>query len=151
MQPRRIRTRPPGVGAALVAALVFVAGCGAGSERAAPKRPLIPAALAAKLAARSDDVVRLLERNDGCGALAAAKDLQRETIAAINARRVPARLQEPLVGATNDLLLRIHCAPPPPPAAEADNGEQKKHGKGDDKRHGKGHGKGKHGHGGGEG
>jgi hypothetical protein len=81
-----------------------------------------------------------LDGNDGCGALAAAKKLQQEAIAGVNARRVPARLQEPLLGAANDLLLRIHCAPPPAPRDGGDNKDE----------HGKGHGKGKHGRGGGK-
>jgi hypothetical protein len=123
---------------ALVAVLV-VGGCG--EQRAAPPPPRLPAALASRLAARSDEVARLLERNDGCAALAAAKELQRETIAAINAGRVPTPLQEPLQGAANDLTARISCVLPPP--QEPDKGKQDEHGNG----HGKDHGKGKHGHG----
>jgi hypothetical protein len=142
---RRIRTRPRELGAALAAAL-FVGGCGSGNERAAPPRPRLPAALAAHLASRSDDVARLLETNDGCRALAAAKELQRETVAAINARRVPSPLQEPLLTAANDLTVRIQCAPPPPPAAEGDKGKNDAHGK----EHGKGHGKHERGRHGGE-
>jgi hypothetical protein len=87
-------------------------------------------------------VAQRLEANDGCGALDAAKQLQQEAIAGINARRVPARFQEPLLGAANDLVLRIHCVPPPAPTA-ANNEDE--HGKGKDKDKGKRHGKGKHG------
>jgi hypothetical protein len=58
---------------------------------------------------------------------------------------VPARFQEPLLGAANDLVLRIHCAPPPAPVQEDGRKKGKeRHGKHDK---GKGHGKGKH-HGG---
>jgi hypothetical protein len=140
LRRRKIRTKLHELGATLVVALAL-GGCGSGGERAAPAPPRLPASLAADLASRGDDVVRLLESNDGCGALAAAKALQTETIAAINARRVPARLQEPLLGAANDLTVRITCAPPPP----------EKNGKTKDKKHGKGHGKGKHGDDGDEG
>jgi hypothetical protein len=142
LQHRRIRTTRREAGAALAAAL-FLAGCGSGDERAAPSPPRLPAALAAQLASRSDDVARLLRQNDGCSALAAAKALQRETIAAVNARRVPARFQEPLLGAANDLVFRIHCAPSPAasaPADEARHGEGKHHkGKGEHKggKHGR--------------
>jgi hypothetical protein len=130
---RRTRTRSREAGAALAAALLL-AGCGSGGEqRSAPPPPRLPAPLAAQLASRSDEVARLLDENDGCGALAAATTLQRDTIAAINKGRVPARFQEPLVAATNDLAGRIHCVPSPPPSQE--------HGKGKGK-----HGKGKHGH-----
>jgi hypothetical protein len=94
-------------------------------------------------------VRRLLLRSDGCGALAAARQLRQETIAAVNARRVPARFQEPLLGAANDLVLRIHCAPPPraPAAAPDEDGHGKSHGKGHGKRHDKGKEHGKHGEG----
>jgi hypothetical protein len=144
LRRRRIRTRSRELSAALTAALIL-GGCGSGDERAAPPPPRLPASLASGLASRSDVVAQRLDANDGCGALAAAKRLQQQTIAAVNARRVPPRFQEPLLGAANDLVLRIHCAPPPTPAA----GGGDEHGKGKDK--GKGHGKGKGKHGGGEG
>jgi hypothetical protein len=133
------RKRARGVELGVALAALALGGCGSGSERAAPPPPLLPAPLAADLASRSDDVARLLASNDGCGALAAAKALQTEAITAINAGRVPARLQEPLSGAANDLTVRINCAPPPP--------EENHTGKGK----GKGHGKGKHGQDGDEG
>jgi hypothetical protein len=141
LRRRRIRTRPREVGAVLGAALL-VGGCGSGND-AAPLPPRLPAALASRLAARSDTVRRLLRRSDGCGALAAARQLQRDAIAAVNSRRVPTRFQEPLIGAANDLVLRLHCAPSPPPPARA-AGHEKRHGK---EKHGKGHGKRKHGRG----
>jgi hypothetical protein len=95
--------------------------------------------VASQLASSSDAVAQRLDANDGCSALAAARQLQRETIAAVNARRVPARFQEPLLGAANDLVLRIHCAPPAPAAEGKDKGKK-----------GEGHGKGKHGRDGGD-
>src|SRR3954453_17331382 len=85
----------------------LLGGCGSGDRRAAPPPPRLPAGLAARLASSSDEVVARLAANDGCGALAAAHRFRDETIAAINAGRVPARFQEPLVGAANDLPLRI--------------------------------------------
>jgi hypothetical protein len=133
LQRRRIRTRSREAGAAVAAALLL-AGCGSGGERAAPPPPRLPAALAAHLASRGDEVARLLRQNDGCGALAAAKTLQREAIAAVNTRRVPARLQEHLVGATNDLVFRIHCAPTP--AENRHEGEKRHKGKGKHRGHG---------------
>jgi hypothetical protein len=134
----RKRGRGVELGAALAAALVL-AGCGGGNERATPPPPRLPETLAADLASRSDKVARLLDRNDGCGALAAAKELRNATIAAINAGRVPARLQEPLQGAANDLAFRITCASAPP--TENHKGKDK----------GRGKGKGKHGEDGDEG
>ena len=137
--------RALGVGGAALAAALTLAGCGSGTNRAAPPPPRLPAKLAAGLASESDAVAGFLARNDGCGALAAAQRLQRDTTSAINARRIPARFQEPLAAAANDLVFRIHCAPvvaPQPPPAED---RAKHHGDGN------GHGKGKHGHNGGEG
>jgi hypothetical protein len=58
---------------------------------------------------------------------------------------VPARLQEPLLGAANDLVLRIHCAPPPAPAQNGDDEQRRDKGKEHGKGHAKDHGKGKHG------
>jgi hypothetical protein len=155
LPPRRIRTSRRELGtAAALAAVLFLAGCGSGAERAAPPPRQIPHALAAKLASRSDDVARLLERQDECGALAAATELQRETIAAINSRRVPTRLQEPLLAAANDLTVRITCVPPQPAARDGEDGgkhgKAKGKGKGKAKGHGKGHGKDKGGGGGDE-
>jgi hypothetical protein len=122
-----------------VAAVADLAGCG-GGDNAAPPPPRIPAPLASSLAARSDAVAERLAANDGCGALDAAKRLQQEAIAAVNARRVPPRFQESLLGAANDLVLRIHCAPPPAAPRAEDNQDEQGNGKG----HGR-HGKGKHG------
>jgi hypothetical protein len=132
-------------GCVLVVGALLLAGCGGGSDNAAPPPPRIPAPLASSLAARSDAVAERLAANDGCGALDAAKQLQQEAIAAVNARRVPSRFQEPLLGAANDLVLRVHCAPPPPPAPPAED-NQGEHGNGKEKGKGHGkHGKGKHG------
>jgi hypothetical protein len=130
LRRRKIRTSPRELGAALAVALAL-GGCGSGAQRAAPPPPHLPAALASQLASRSDEVARLLSRNDACGALAAATDLQRKTVAAINSGRVPARLQEPLQSAANDLVFRIRCVPPPAPD-EDDKGKNEGHGKGHD-------------------
>jgi len=131
---------------ASAAAAAALAGCGSGTKDAAPPPPRLPAKLAARLASESDAVGRLLSRSDGCGALAAARRLQHEATAAINAGRVPARFQEPLAAAANDLVFRIHCAPVvvPTPAPQAKEHHGKGHG------HGKGHHKDKHGRHGGE-
>ena len=99
--------------------------------------------MAARLASESDQVAARLAANDGCGALAAARQLRSSAIAEINAGRVPGRFQESLAAAANDLPLRIHCAPraAPATAAEQDDRKPKKHGH---EQHGRGHGHGKH-------
>jgi hypothetical protein len=107
-----------------------LAGCGGGShERVAPL-PKLPAPVAFSLASRSDEVARALDAGDSCHALAAAKQLREETIAAINARRIPGPFQETLGNSVNDLVARITCVPPP--EKPKDHGKHKGH----DKKHG---------------
>jgi len=71
-----------------------------------------------------------LDAADSCHALAAAKQLQQETIAAINARRIPGPFQETLGNSVNDLVARITCVPPA--ERPKDHGKHKGH----DKKHG---------------
>jgi hypothetical protein len=66
--------------------------------------------------------------------------LQRRTVAAINAGRVPAELQEQLSGAVNDLASRVTCVPPrpapaPAPAATPQHEHGHEHGHGKHKGH----------------
>jgi len=117
---------------ALLGVAVLAASCGGHSRRTAPPQPKLPAALAEQLATRSDAVAAKLDGNDACGALAAARRLQQQAIAAINRGLVPGALQEPLSSAANDLTIRIACAPPPaPPKEHPDKGEGKGHRKHD--------------------
>lgn len=113
---------------------MVLAGCGGGERREAVVRPALPADVAGELARRSDDVAARLEAGDRCGALAAAQELRARAVDAVNAGRVPAPLQEELLGAVNALAGRISCTPPPAPAAAEDEG---------DAGHGKGKAKGK--------
>jgi hypothetical protein len=126
-----------------------VAGCG-GDGREQPT-PTLPAAVASELAARSDAVAAKLEANDPCGALADAESLQQETIAAIDAGRVPQRYQEELTAAVGSLATSISCTIPPlPDAAAEDEDEHEAEDEDDDDddgkgKKGKGKGKGKKG------
>jgi hypothetical protein len=132
-----------------------VAGCGGdGREQSVPT---LPAAVASELATRSDAVAAKLEANDPCGALADAESLQQETIAAIDAGRVPQRYQEELTAAVGSLATSISCTIPPPPVPDAaaedeDDHEAEDEGDEDDEdeddgkgKKGKGKGKGKKG------
>jgi hypothetical protein len=125
----------------VVVAATTIAGCGATRHaQTQPRaRPALPHALGVRLAAASGEVARKLETGDACGALAAARRLQQQTIAAINAGNVPGALQEPLQSTVTDLAARIDCRPAPaaPPAAPP----AKQHGEGHE-NHGKhkGHG-----------
>jgi hypothetical protein len=121
LQRRKTRTRRPELIAALAAA-ISLAGCGSGPiPRAAPP-PKLPAPVAASLAARSDEVAQALAAGDACRAASLAQQLQRETVASINAGRVPAPFQEQLASAATDLVARIQCPPAPPPQ---DNGNHR--------------------------
>jgi hypothetical protein len=136
LQRRKTRTRQLELGAALAAALCL-AGCGAGAERRAAPQPKLPRPVAAALAQRSDAVADALGAGDDCTALTHARALQQQTIAAINAGRVPGPLQEPLQTTVNDLARRIRCVAPPPVEDEdrgrgKGKGKGKKHGEGDD-------------------
>ena len=126
LRRRKIQTRFRELGIALVAAL-YLAGCGSGADHhpAAPQPPRLPRALAAALAAQSDAIAQALVAGDPCRASSLARILQAHTIAAINARRIAAGLQEPLAGAVTDLATRIHCTPPP----DQERGHGKKKGK----------------------
>jgi hypothetical protein len=88
---------------------LLLAGCGGGDARQQPAgpQPRLPRAVAQQLAARADRVGERLGANDRCGAVAEASRLQSEVIQAINAHRVPRRLQEPLQSAANQLAVRV--------------------------------------------
>lgn len=124
---------------------VGLAGCG-GSDAGETRRaePRLPESLAADLAARSDRIADRLAAGDGCGAATQAAELQRAVIDAINARGVPAALQEELQSAANALAARIDCVPPaPPPAPAADTVDEDDEGEARGKRKGRGKGRGK--------
>jgi hypothetical protein len=85
------------------------------------------------LASRSDEVAQALDGGAQCRALSLAQRLHRETVAAINAGRVPGAFQEQLASTVGDLVSRIRCVPVAKPH---DNGkhkgkQKKKHEEGD--------------------
>jgi hypothetical protein len=129
LRRRKTRTRPLELGAAVAVALCL-SGCG-GARRAAPHPPTLPRSVATALAERSDAVADALAAGDSCRALTLARELQRETIAAINRGRVSGAFRENLMGAVNDLTARVTCVPPAPPPAK------KEHGRGKHEKHGK--------------
>ena len=126
MQRRKTRTRRPELCAVMAAALCL-AGCGSGSEPRAAPQPELPHSVATALASGSDEVARALTAGDPCRALSVARQLQQETVAAINDRQIPGAFQEQLGSAVADLVSRIRCVPP---VNKHDNGKhngQKKH------------------------
>jgi len=111
---RKIRTARLNTGLAAAVLALLLAGCGGRErERAAPTEPKVPARLAADLAERSDSISALLDARDPCAARRQAEALQRRTIAAINARRVPAAFHEELAGRVNALVAGISCTSRP--------------------------------------
>jgi hypothetical protein len=132
LQRRKTRTRRPELGAALAAALCL-AGCGSGSERRVAPQPKLPAPVASALASHSDEVAQALAGGDHCRALTLAQQLQDETIAAVNAGRVPGAFQEQLGSTVADLVSRIQCVPAAKPLDNGKHkGKHKKKHKGDD-------------------
>lgn len=125
MPRRKTRTRRPELGAALAVALCL-AGCGSGSEHRVAPQPKLPAPVASALASRSDEVAQALAGGDHCRALSLARQLQQETIAAINSGRVPGAFQEQLASTVGDLVSRIQCVPAAKPR---DSGKHKGKGK----------------------
>ena len=130
MQRRKTRTKRPELGAALAVAF-WLAGCGSGSEHRVVPQPKLPAPVASALASRSDEVAQALAGGDQCRALSLAQQLQQETIAAINARRIPGAFQEQLGSTVGDLLSRIQCVPAVKPPDKQKGKGKKKHGKDD--------------------
>lgn len=108
----------------------MLAGCGSGSKQAAPA-PRLPRALGERLAVQSEAVTRALEQGDDCSADVLAAKLHGDSIAAINAGRIPHALQEPLLSAVGELAGRIRCVATPAPK-EKPKRKGKKHGKGKD-------------------
>src|SRR5438128_1897335 len=108
----KMRTRQPGLGVTLAAALCL-AGCGSGQRHVVTPQPKLPRTVAEALAQRSDAVAQAVDAGDSCLALALARDLQQQSIGAVNSGRVAAALQEPLQGAVNQLAARIQCVVPP--------------------------------------
>jgi hypothetical protein len=100
--------------------VLCLAGCGSGSDHRAAPQPKLSPPVAAALASRSDEIAETLAAGDSCRALGLAQQLQQETIAAINADRVPAAFQEQLGSTVGDLVSRIQCVPA---ATPHDNGK----------------------------
>lgn len=116
---------------AIAAVVLALAGCGGAAQRAKPTEPRLPTDLAQSWAQQSDAVATALASGDACTARRLAGSLRTQFISAVNAHRVPPRLQEPLGAALNDLQSRIACTPPQPAGDQKKN--KRDRGKGDGK------------------
>lgn len=127
---------------AAVAAVLVLAGCGAGKTPAPPvaKPPHIPRTLAQAWIAQAEAVVQALADNDGCTAIAHAVALRDEVSA--SAARVPLRLRAQLLASVSALPGRITCNPAPPSPGDAKPPNDHGHGNGNGHGHGNGNGNG---------
>jgi hypothetical protein len=116
---------------AVVLTLVLaLAGCGGTVKRAQPKPPRLPRDLAQAWAQQADQVAAALAAGDGCTAQQIAVSMHAQFVSAVNGRRVPQRLQEPLGSALNDLQSRTTCTPPPQQPPGSGGGDQQGNGNG---------------------
>lgn len=116
-------------------------GCGGDGGQRDPG-PQIDGAAASELADRSDEIARLLDEGDVCGAAHEADLLRAQAQAEVDDGSVPPALGAELVAKADDLVNEVNCAepppPPPPPPSDDDDGDdekskgKKKEKKGDD-------------------
>jgi hypothetical protein len=132
------------LGLLLALCALLLAACGGRSG------PSIDAEVATKLAGQADAIATA---PDPCAARTHARILQRQTIAATNAGRIPAVFQEPLLGRVNELVseLELRCLPvpavsspaPEPPPTPVASAPRRGHGHEKSEHHGHGHGHGR--------
>jgi hypothetical protein len=109
---------------------LLLAGCGGdAAERHPTAAPTIQRPVARQLARRGDEVARLLEAGDNCGALAESDRLSDELTQAINRHLIPKRYRRDLAAAVMEIRSQIACPPPapppPPPPPKEDNAKKK--------------------------
>jgi hypothetical protein len=145
----RVRATTGGLAALLAALTLAACGDDSGSD---PKAPRIPAAIAERLAALSDETAAAIELGDDCAAQEAADELEREALKAES--QIPAELRGEVREGVQRLTASISCEPEPvtvietvpeettteekeespcPPGQE----KQEEHGKGEDDGKGK--------------
>jgi hypothetical protein len=120
-------------------ALAACGGEGTTVEERANPGPPIERGTAEQLAVRSDEVARLLEAGDNCGAMAEGARLRDELNTAIARGVIPEIYLEDLSGLVNEIQAQIPpCEDvvqvPPPPRDRNGRGEDKKRDKKEDKK-----------------
>jgi hypothetical protein len=87
----------------LVGVLALV-GCGdSGGEEVTATESMIPRGVADQLADRAEEVARLLDQGDACGAARVVRELRRATDQALADGDVPSGFRSPLEAAVADL------------------------------------------------
>ena len=104
-------------------------GCGGDGGQRNPG-PQIDGATASELADRSDEIARLLDEGNVCGAAHEADLLRAQAQAEVDDGSVPPALGAELVAKADDLVNEVNCAepppPPPPPPSDDEDGDDEK-------------------------
>ena len=102
-------------------AVLALSACGSGSKvGAVQSAPRLPHAVAAGLAARSDELAAALRRGDACAAETQVHGLERQTRLVLAEGSVPRVYRARLLAAVSRLAARVpRCIPPPPPSPPA--------------------------------
>jgi hypothetical protein len=117
------------------AVALALAGCG-GDGAQEPPTPRIDRAAAADLAERSDEIARLLDDGDVCGAAHRADELRARAQEEIDDGSVPPALAAELEANAQALVDEVNCPEPAPPAETDEDDEEE-----EDRGNGKGKGK----------
>ncbi|MGH3016660.1 MAG: hypothetical protein ACRDNN_17070, partial [Gaiellaceae bacterium] len=111
-----------------------LAGCGGDGGGRTPA-PRIDRAAAADLAERSDEIARLIDDGDVCGAAHRADELRARAQEEIDDGSVPEALASQLVANADALVNEVNCEePPPPPETDEDEEDNRGEGKGKGKK-----------------
>ena len=106
-----------------------VGGCGGDGAQREPG-PQIERAAASELADHGDEIARLLDEGDVCGAAHEADLLRAQAQAEVDDGSVPRALAAELVAKSEDLVNEVNCdeppPPPPPPPSDEDDGDEGK-------------------------
>jgi hypothetical protein len=87
----------------LVGGLALVSCGGSGSEEVTARDPTIPRRVADELADRAEEVARLLDQGDPCGAARVVRELRWATNRAIADENIPEEFRAPLEAVVGDL------------------------------------------------
>ena len=102
---------------------VVAAGCGGAAQPQKAAVRGVPGTLARDWEAQATAIARAASAGNGCLALQLAASLRDDVVE--SERRLPSRLQSPLLVGVNTLADRITCTPTPPPQGPPPDGKPK--------------------------